>query len=631
MSKALQYRPEIDGLRAVAVLAVVLFHLNPRWLKGGFLGVDVFFVISGFLITTIVQRELQAGQFSIIEFWRRRVRRLYPALCVMVAAVSLAGYVFLINPERTELIMQAVAAMVSFENILLWRTTGGYWDTSSENIALLHAWTLSLEEQYYIVFPPLLMLLYGYARKLLFWFVGGLAVASLALCCLLTPEHRTAAFYLLPTRMWELLIGSCLAIYMLDIKPKAPSPWVAQVAVGVGLLAIILSFVFIGDEQQFPSAWPLIPCLGAALIIGLGQSAGPLNWFLTRLPLVYVGKISYSLYLWHWPVIVFYRYSQPSGGLTWIVLLTAGLSVLSYHLVENPCRQRFRRIGPMLIGITTITALALTPIILFRSPPMLPETLAGLDDPRSLTRGWEFESTPNLLDNGIGIQVGRTDAPAMLVLTGSSHARMFAAGLTEYVQQQGWSARVMATSGMSIVSDGSELQSKINAQRIVATAQVAPRLTIVSDRWETAQHRPEFDQKLRATLAAFANSSDHVIVLSQIPRIDLPPGFGESVRKYILSIRFKGHSIQATPLPAVVHANSRVREIVESMNNPKIEFLDIYSPMINPDGSVRLTDGSQFLYSDDDHINDLGASWLFNRHLIPAIERKLGIASGKSK
>ncbi len=200
MNRKLTYRPEIDGLRTIAVMAVIVFHLAPGRLRGGFLGVDVFLVISGFLITTIINKQIIEGSFSILSFWKRRIKRLYPALITVVGFVLLVSAFILVEPERSRLPLQAIGAIFSFENILLWKTTGGYWDTSSENISLLHTWSLSLEERYYLFFPIMLLLMSRFAKGKERQILIGILLLSFCLCIYGTEHRRSASFYLLPTR-----------------------------------------------------------------------------------------------------------------------------------------------------------------------------------------------------------------------------------------------------------------------------------------------------------------------------------------------------------------------------------------------------------------------------------------------
>ena len=204
MSQEIKYRPEIDGLRTIAILGVIVFHLRPELLRGGFLGVDVFFVISGFLITIIIYKQVTEQRFSFWSFWTRRFKRLYPALVVTVFVTMICGLFVLPHPERGAMPLQALAALLSFSNILLWKTTGGYWDSSSENISLLHTWSLSLEEQFYICFPLFVFLSHLLFKKHVGKLVVALFITSLILCIVFTDLRRSATFYLLPTRMWEL-------------------------------------------------------------------------------------------------------------------------------------------------------------------------------------------------------------------------------------------------------------------------------------------------------------------------------------------------------------------------------------------------------------------------------------------
>ena len=299
MSSLFKYRPEIDGLRTVAVLAVIIFHLDSKWLQGGFLGVDVFFVISGFLITSIIYSKTREGSFSIIEFWKRRIKRLYPALMAMVGVVLLVSAFVLVRPERGQLWYQALGAMFSYENIVLWQTTWGYWAPASENISLLHTWSLSLEEQFYVCFPITLVLINWLARGKEKLIICGLLVASFCLCVYATADYRSPTFYLLPARMWELLIGSVLAIQDITKKPNRDYrlSWLIQI---VGITMIITSFFLIKNDESFPSFYPLLPCVGTLLLLMYGGSKGIVQSILSAKPVVYLGKISYSLYLWHW-------------------------------------------------------------------------------------------------------------------------------------------------------------------------------------------------------------------------------------------------------------------------------------------------------------------------------------------
>lgn len=332
------YRPDIDGLRAIAVLAVMAYHLGFRPAPGGFVGVDVFFVISGYLIGALVFADVRAGQFSFMRFYVRRIRRLFPALFVMLAATGLAS-AWVLYPETYHDFGESLAAAVaSTSNIYFWLTSD-YFDTASLTNPLLHTWSLSVEEQFYLVFPPLALAIVRFAPKhagRVMLLVGAASFACYAASTLFAPE---AAFYLLPNRAWELALGIYLAVTpALMFKPALRTP----VAVS-GLILIGASILFF--KEELAGLAPVPACIGAAMIIAAQRGGG--NWVSAALswrPLVFTGLISYSLYLWHWPIIVLYQYRF---GETFLALteklelagVIFALSVLSWLFVERPFRR----------------------------------------------------------------------------------------------------------------------------------------------------------------------------------------------------------------------------------------------------------------------------------------------------
>ena len=299
------YRLEIDGLRAVAVIPVILFHMGLSWIPGGFIGVDVFFVISGFLITSIIKKELDQGNFSFRDFWARRVRRILPAM-IFVTAVTLAvTYFFVFRPDQQAIGKQALAALLSVANIYFWRSAGDYWGSEAEESPFLHAWSLSVEEQFYLFFPVVMWLIFRFRSQ---WLQGCILTAtlgSLALFLWGLPEHRDATFYLLPTRVWELGTGCLLAVSLGHQSPRSSNFGIFAIA---GLGMVIASYLFV-DKL---SAGLGLGVVGAAMIIAFGQT-GLCNKLLSQRSVVHIGKISYSLYLWHWPVLVLAKHI----GLNW--------------------------------------------------------------------------------------------------------------------------------------------------------------------------------------------------------------------------------------------------------------------------------------------------------------------------
>lgn len=335
------YRADIDGLRAVAVVPVVLFHAGLRQFSGGFVGVDVFFVISGFLITTVIQNEIKGRTFSVFGFYERRVRRIVPSLFIVLLITSALAAI-ISPPDVLVSIGKAAAASALFSsNILFWREAG-YFDDSMHRNALLHTWSLSVEEQFYIVYPLLLgaILLLPPIRARLA--VAACFAVSLAFAIWATSQAPTIAFYLAPLRAWELLLGALLA---LGAAPRLRQPALREAAAAIGLLLIAWSVLTYSRTTPFPGMAALAPCLGAALVIHAGADQPTfVGRVLAWRPVVFVGLISYALYLWHWPIIVFakellgdqLRYRE----IAVCIILSVALATASWLLLERPIRRR---------------------------------------------------------------------------------------------------------------------------------------------------------------------------------------------------------------------------------------------------------------------------------------------------
>lgn len=333
---AVKYRPDIDGLRALAILPVVWFHSGLPGLPGGFTGVDTFFVISGYLITLIIHREVASGTFRFARFYERRVRRIAPALLLVMTATTIAAFALLLPLELERFGASAISALAMASNMYFWRA-GGYFALAEWTTPLLHTWSLSVEEQFYLLFPALL-LLSERARKTKLA-VAALGLGSLAVSVIATQTSPAAAFYLLPSRGWELMIGASLAVGLVSIPERFRS--LAGVA---GIALLVAAALLMSERDPFPGWRALLPTIGAALVIGAGPATVS-GRMLSLAPLVYVGKISYSLYLWHWPVFVFLRHYHASMDLplAWSIAGMAAsfaLAALTYVLIERPARDR---------------------------------------------------------------------------------------------------------------------------------------------------------------------------------------------------------------------------------------------------------------------------------------------------
>jgi peptidoglycan/LPS O-acetylase OafA/YrhL len=341
------YREDIDWLRAIAVLAVVAFHFEAPAVFGGFVGVDIFFVISGYLITGIIQSEVESGTFSFARFYERRVRRLLPALYAMVALTAIPSFHYLLTSERAEF-FRSVAAVVTFtSNFFFWLQTG-YFDHAAVEKPLLHTWSLAVEEQFYLVLPLMLWALLRVFRShriALPATLGALGLLSFALCVwLMGTDRSAAAFFMSPPRAWEFLIGGLVAM---PGVPVLRNVLAQQIARGVALVLIAIPIFSLRQGPGFPGFNALTPCIGAAMFIWSGIGV-PTPKRSPASPLAiaqFFGRISYSLYLWHWPLFTFARFSKSSlvldtGDKIGLFALTVAISWLSWLFVEQPFRER---------------------------------------------------------------------------------------------------------------------------------------------------------------------------------------------------------------------------------------------------------------------------------------------------
>lgn len=338
----MQYRPEIDGLRCIAVISVLLFHYGIAPFSGGFVGVDVFFVISGYLITSLILSEAERNDFSLLRFYDRRVRRIVPASITTVLITGFAGYFLLLPKDYAEFGRSAVAAVFGLANLHFYWNTGGYFDTSAEMMPLLHMWSLGVEEQFYLVWPLLLIGTYAASkgsRTSVQIVLATLLVGSFTASIAVTRSNEQLAFYMLHTRAWELALGAMVAF-----APPITRRPLGETASAIGLALIALSILVLTSTMPFPGVNALYPCVGAALIVWPKTQQCQTEKHLASPALVFCGKISFSLYLWHWPVLVMYRQLGSDGtaslpeGLA-LVTLSFILAVATWKFIEQPFRR----------------------------------------------------------------------------------------------------------------------------------------------------------------------------------------------------------------------------------------------------------------------------------------------------
>lgn len=430
------YRAEIDGLRAVAILPVVLYHFGVSGLSGGFVGVDVFFVISGFLIGGILWEELRdTGRLRLGRFFLRRIRRLAPAYYVMALATLVVGWIILLPYEFREFGKELISATVYLSNVFFYTRTG-YFDELGEERILLHTWSLSVEEQFYLVLPLVLLLLIRWPR-ILPWVLGGLAILSFVACLIMTDLSQSAAFYLFPFRAWELLAGVMLAI----VGREASLSWRVHPALSwAGLALILATMVLMEPGDSFPGLWAALPVLGTVLIIANGQDKNPVNQLLTTRGALFFGGISYSLYLWHWPIVTLARYYtdapldlKQSGAL---IALSVVLAWLSTRFIETPMRKGWLSWKILLSGylVSSAATLAIAALIylgdglIMRFPPDVRTHVAASQDFIQ-----DFQRCQTVAGEqafgGVEICPIGPDGPPQVMIWGDSHARAFKEGL----------------------------------------------------------------------------------------------------------------------------------------------------------------------------------------------------------
>jgi len=342
------YRKDIDGLRAIAVLMVVFYHAEFSFISGGFIGVDVFFVISGYLITTVLLRDVESNSFSFAQFYLRRLRRLMPAFIFISVLTTIGATVLLLPSALIKYSESLLAAFLSISNLYFWKNSGGgYFSPGTDELPLLHTWSLSVEEQYYVLWPLFLVISYRYVkRNRLGGVIAILAVVSLLLSQWLAITKPTTAYFFLPTRAFELLMGGGVAYYYSSLPTL--NRYVNHFLSFTGMLFVLGSGFILTDESTFPGVNALFPCLGVCILIYTGRNrhnTGVINRIISIRPLVFIGLISYSLYLWHWPVFAFLNVAGIillDHEKWFVIFILILLAYLTWFIIEQPFRHKYK-------------------------------------------------------------------------------------------------------------------------------------------------------------------------------------------------------------------------------------------------------------------------------------------------
>ncbi len=632
------YRSDIDGLRAVAVLSVILYHGNEEWLPGGFVGVDIFFVISGFLICRIIRDELAAGKFSILGFYERRARRILPALLAVIFVSLVLGYWLLLPSDFLSLGESAISSTLFVSNFYF-LTEVDYFAAPLESYPLLHLWSLAVEEQFYIVTPLLMMLIFRYWPRSLVPALAILSVLSLCFAVALVVAFPKASFYMLPPRFWELGIGAALGIS----RVQMPNHTVAHAASVAGAIFIGSSLILLSSGPPFPGVLAVPTVLGAAMLIWAGPN-GFANKLLSLRPFVWVGLVSYSLYLWHWPILSFLKYvtigELDALQVCFALLFSLIMAVLSYRFIEQPFRKKSNLLSRNRVLLASTTALIIgvalgsVPVVTSGMPGRWQENSLQVLTSHHLTN-WQHDlacrnfRTP-LLEIGEACVVGDSETEFDFIVWGDSHAAATKVGFARYAKETDTSGLIISLNGCapllgwnnrSLPAWRSCIIHNRNVLKYLMSVDVKP--IILVSRWTSERDYVHFfngesvpilerlvrglsegslKKSVERTVAELEKQEKRVFWLKTVPgqRFHVPSAMAKSIEwdQILPSVRKREEY-------AEIH--SRIDEIFDAF--PEISSIPVIDTFCDGEVCAAQKDGIA-LYFDDHHLSNFGSNLL---------------------
>jgi peptidoglycan/LPS O-acetylase OafA/YrhL len=660
------YRPDIDGIRSIAILSVVLYHAGVPWITGGFTGVDIFFVISGYLIGGHIFSEVRHGNFSFLRFYQRRAKRILPAFYGVLIFTILAAMVLLSPGEASVFGRYAFAATLSVSNMFFWHYSN-YFDTRSTLYPLLMTWSLGVEEQFYAVVPLLMVLVARIRRSLLLPAILIVCILSFLLAWHELGTYPMNVFYLLPERAWELGVGVALAVMELTRRPVSwPKPLV-HLAGLCGLALLLAPMFLLNAKSAFPGPAALPSVLGAALMI-----AFPGSWInqqiLSLPPLVFIGKISYSWYLWHWPLLSFLRVASedqlPPMAALLAVALSLAAAVLSYYLIEQPLRRSTRPAGPLLIRYAMVSLLVLslcTGVWLSHGIPQRFPELAEIE------RAAEVPTTDPCLTAHAKLNLkppcyDASDPRPSVALWGDSHSAALAPGLRSIANAQGYAFVQLGQSGCLPLTGAANRRpnSPLGAQRCMEfnrrslrllQADHRVRIVVLAGRWMdsfrpkeeevwlvTGSGHPKevptpdtektlFKRFLVTSVQDLQAAGKQVVVLEDVPNFNFDPLL--RIRTTHIATRrvlatWMGSLDASDPgsgpadnSVSMAIANTQLRAALDVIG--VVPLIDLKPEFCSTGNQCAYRDGDRLFYFDSQHLTEDGAHYALRDFRLPAV------------
>lgn len=620
---SIKYRPDIDGLRAVAVMLVVVYHAGLPYISGGFIGVDVFFVISGYLITTIIKKEIESGSFTYKSFYLRRINRIYPALLTCLTITCISGFFILLPDDSASLFLSSFFSLISLSNFYFLHEVGSYFAQSTESMPLLHTWSLGVEEQFYLFSPFLIAAIskikISYQKAIIF----SLLVSLLALSVYGSVHDKSAAYYMLPYRAFELLIGSYLAYSSVTQNLSKKTSITMQV---IGLVFIVYYSITLDKSSTFPGLYALIPCVGAAMIIAGGYSRSGIIYRFLSLKLVnFTGKISYSMYLYHWPLIAYMHYIGVTFNVAisiFIVIASYTMASISYFLIERPTRSTSK--GFKFNAIAYVA----TPILVLFTLNMLSIKYGGLSWANSTGVEFSTKNLPShfyenctdkyLLDKSHICKLG-TKGKAETLIIGDSMAGSFFPFIDYLANDAGISVDATTSSGLPPVRGIQSYDKNNNLYKLRTPDTIrynedrldlakSYKHVVISANWGNGDDYFTGDaskESILATVKELVNSGVDVTILLK------PNGaYQESFNK-IKSERIQGNDLSNSFVYKKQGLNKQADDVIKRMSN--VHVIDV-NDVLCRDNYCKLDVDGYLVFFDPDHLNISGSKSLGRKY-----------------